>query len=230
MIRFLLVLCLLVVSGCATSPKLKIMAPDFPNRTKLIKNVGVLIAGVNVYEIGVGGSRTLSEELSVQAAETIVKVSQEQLHLAGYNVKFLKLDESTIPIVKGYNKIPSNQLSRYVYSAKKFESPDSENINNLLNKEGIDALVLIKGLDHVKTAGSHAANVAIAAASIALSPVAIVQSSGIAHIEFSLLDRSPAVIYYNHKFESGVSLTSVKEAGAFFAELIDEFKEVRGNN
>lgn len=225
-LRLLLIIIasILFASGCASAPKNIISAPNFLERSKSVKKIGVLIAGSHVYELGAGGSKELNNDWSAQAANNLTKVSVDQLPAAGFEVSLLSLDDQYKPIVNKFNEISLDQLSRYAYSARKLESPVSENITDLLNKEGLDALILVRGTDHVSSGGRQAARVAAAV----LLGVGV--SSGIAHVEVAMIDRSPAVIYYGHKNEDGKDLREVEGAGDLFAEIVNELKELRGIN
>jgi hypothetical protein len=214
----------LFVSGCASAPKNIISAPNFLERTKSVKKIGVLIAGSHVFELGAGGSKELNNDWSAQAANNLAKVSVDQLRAAGFDVRIVKVDEQYKSIINKFNEIPLDHLSRYAYSARKLESPISESITDLLNTEGLDALVLVRGTDHVSSGGRQVARVAAAV----LLGVGV--SSGIAHVEVAMIDRSPAIIYYGHKNEDGKDLREEAGVRDLFAEIAGELKELRGIN
>lgn len=218
---FIGILCFSYITGCAGAPKPKIAAPDFLERTKTVKKVGVLLAGSYVFELGAGSSKELNQDWSKQAAKNLEKISVDQLKLAGYDAILLKKDNNANAIVKGFNDIQRENLSRYVYSARKIVTPTSDAVIELMNKENLDALVLIRGIDHVSSTGRQVLRAAIAILGTGVS-------SGIAHIELAMVDRSPAFVYYSHKYENGKDLRTESGTSDLFSEIMIDLKELRG--
>lgn len=218
---FLCVLSFLLLTGCSSLPQPKIAAPDFIQRTKTVKKIGIILAGSYVFEIGVGNTKELNIEWSNQAANNLVKVSADQLNLAGYKTTLLKTDNNTKVVVNAFNSIQRDNLTRYVYSARKIDAPMSSALTELLNKEGLDALVLIRGIDHVSSSGRQALKVAAAILGTGVS-------SGVAHIELAMVDRSPAFIYYSHKSEDGKDLRTESGTTDLFNEIVVDLKDLRG--
>jgi len=217
------VLCVSMLSGCASTPKNVIAAPDFNKRSQAIKKVGVLLAGTYIFELGAGGSKTLDIERSKQAAPILTKVSVDQLSAAGYSVKLLKTDEQTLKFTTAFNNIPREDLSRYTYSARKVEAIPQDVLDKYLAAEDLDALVLIRGIDHVSSAGRNAARVAIAILGVGVS-------SGIAHFEMAMLDKTSAFIFYSHKYEDGKELLTEKGANYLFNEIMIDLKSLHRVN
>ncbi len=215
------VLCFSFITGCASSPNPKIAAPDFIERTKSVKKIGVLLAGSRVFELGVGGSKEINKDWSQQAANNLIKVSLAQLRVAGYDAVLLKNDNNTNTIANGFNGITRDIVTRYVYSARKIEAPVSVAVTELLNKEGLDALVLLREFDQVSSAGRQAIKVAAAVLGSGVY-------SGIAEIEIVMVDRSPAYIYYSHKAEYGNDLRTESGTSDLFSEIMIDLKEYHG--
>jgi len=215
--------CLSLASGCAGRKPI-ISAPDFTTRTVSVKNVGVVMAGAAVFELNVASPKELNVEWSKQAAINLAKVSVDQLHAAGYSARLLQSEDQTKPFTEMFNAIPREQLSRYVYSARRLESPTREEVDELLRKEGLDAIVLVRAVDHVSSGGRQAARVA---AAVLLGHAV---SSGVAHVEMAMLDKTPAIVYYSHKLEDGKDLRQEEDMAHLFGEIMDEFKELKGVN
>jgi hypothetical protein len=216
-----IILCFAFMNGCAGAPKPKIVAPDFLERSKALKKIGVLSAGSYIFELGAGGSKELNKDWSKQAELNLEKISVDQLKLAGYDAIIMKVDANTNAIVKNFNDIQRDNLTRYVYSARKIEAPNSDTVLELLNREGLDALVLVRGIDHVSSSGRQALKVAAAILGAGVS-------SGIAHLELAMIDKSPAFVYYSHKYEDGKDLRTESGTSYLFNEIMIDLKELRG--
>lgn len=219
----LLLWCLVLTVGCASNKPI-ISAPDINKRIASVKNVGVIVTGTAVYELNVGGSRDLNNEWTSEAEHNLAKVSIEQLRAAGYNARLLSRDDQTEPIARIFNDIPREQLSRYVYSARKLEGGASEKVDVLLSKEGLDVLVFVRAVDHVSSGGRNAARVAAAVL------LGVGASSGVAHVEMALLDKTPALVYYSHKLEDGKDLRKEEDMAHLFSEITEELTQLRGVN
>jgi hypothetical protein len=220
-VKGLMLVVVVMLVGCASAPKPQIAAPNFTERTRSVKKIGVVLAGSYVYELGVGGSKVLNQDWSTQAANNLLKVSVDQLKLAGYDARLLKPDGNLNFIVDNFNSINNDILTRYVYSARKIQAPFSIAMSELLDKEGLDAVVFVRGIDHVSTTGRQAMKVAVAIMGAGIS-------SGIAHIELAMVDKYPAFIYYSHKYEDGKDLRTESGVSDLFAGILEDLQELRG--
>jgi hypothetical protein len=215
---FISMLVVIFISGCASSAKPKIAPQDFSERSRLIKKVGIMSSGSFIFELGAGNSKELNKEWSAQVDKWLEKVSVDQFRLAGYDARLLEQTELTKQIVTDYNAIPRDRLPRYAYSARALEPPLSENIKTLLENNGIDALVIVRGIDHVSSGGRQATRIVGAV-------FGVIMSSGIAHEEIVIIDKTPAIIYYNHKSEDGQDLRSESGSAHLFKEIMQDFAE-----
>lgn len=209
---------LVLLVSCA-GPKPIIATTDFADKTRSVRKVGVVMAGTWVYELGVRGARTLNKEWSDKAETNLAKASVEQLRSLGYEVKLIAGNSQSQEIVEAFNKVPREQLSRYVYSGNPLDTITPEMLGEFMVKEDVDALVLVKGIDHVLSSGRQTMRVVGAL-------LGVVESSGIAHAEFGLLNRQSVVLYYGHKYEDGKDLRTEEGADHLVAELVDELKEL----
>jgi len=222
-ILFIMLGCIICAGGCSQNKQI-ISAPDFNARTVTVKNVGVVMAGAAVYELNVASPNELNVDWSSQAATNLAKVSVAQLSAVGFNARLLQLDDQTKSVALTFNDIPREQLSRYVYSGRKLEGPNPDKVNDFMSKEGLDAIVFVRAVDHVSSGGRQAARVA---AAVLLGKGV---SSGVAHVELALLDKTPAIVYYSHKLEDGKDLRNEEDMGHMFSEIMDEYKELKGKN
>jgi len=219
---FLTVVLFAFLSGCASTPKSIIAAPDFNMRNQSTKKVGVLLAGSFIFELQVGGKKALNKEWSDQAAPILTKVSIDQLKTAGYSVKPIKLDDLSFKYIATFNNIPRETISRYVYAARPIDTIEKEKFDAFLKAEDLDALVLVRGIDHVSSGGRQAMRVVAGLLGAGTS-------SGIAHVEMAMLDKSRTLIFYSHKYEDGKDLRTEEGTAHLFNEIIEDMKTLNSS-
>ena len=162
---FVLVLCVVFLSGCASFVR---RSPNFPTRIQSTKTIAVMPADITIYQINVGGVREIIDEWSLKAKELINQSLEANLtNQFQFKIKFI----SEAKLKNDYTEIWDAQrslyeavsISAYLHTfapmeifpekLKVFDYTMGPEIKELAELCQADALLFVFGFDNEATAG-----------------------------------------------------------------------------
>ena len=216
------------LAGCA-GPRSYSSQSDFPTTWKQAKKVGVIVPVVDVFEIAVGGQLTLDKEQSSAAlksmeAGTVKAFTEKQLE-----AKIMAFDPALEIALKSWIPIYPNIRQQFPDSKTPTSTPIiMSNAQELCKQHAVDMIAVIRGKDHVQSAGRKAANVALTVAFAVLGGVH--SSRGIAYADLALIDASGRTIFYDQNSGTNFTLTSSGDAVSIVSQMLDNAQKVTTTN
>lgn len=164
-IRFICVLCLLSLCGCATMHR---KPPNYDEAISKVKIIAVMPADIEVYQLTAGGVRELIDEWSEIAKKYANQALKQQLSSHyGFQTKFIEEDW----LKENYKEVwKDNQalyeavatcialhtfpgVSQFQDKVDNFDYTLGEDFKYLAGVCDADALLFLRGIDHEATAG-----------------------------------------------------------------------------
>jgi len=180
--------------------------PDFPQRMRNVRTIGILKPDVKIFEITSGGVKELRPEWCDEACGLVKGAVAAEFRRFGYELKeidpaadseeevreMLALHEAVVAGI-----LPHAYDGPGLFPAKKtnFDYPVGP-IDNILRPAGADALLVVRGVDEISTSGRKAMQtlgiLAGAAVGIITTP-----NMGKTFLFLSLIDRSGDLLWFN---------------------------------
>lgn len=211
----------LLLSGCAS--KTHLANPDFGNRIQTVKKVGVVIAEAKVFELNFGGSRELKSDWTAQALINLETSSISLLNGSGFESRLLQHDERMQGLVEHYNRLQRHDLVRLVARGEPLPERTAKELKEYLDQQGLDALVLVRGVDNVSSAGRQSARVV-------LMMLGSYAASAPAFVDMAVVDRSGTILFFDAKAEDGQDLRKPSNASYMLGVLMERLQELRAAN
>lgn len=208
----------MLINGCAG--KTHLASPELGNRIQTVKKVGVVIAEAKVFELNFGGSRELKTDWTAQAMENLEKVSINLLNTNGFDSKLLATDERAQNLIGYYNRLQRHDLIKLVSKGEQLPEKISQDLKGYLDQQGLDALVLVRGVDNVSSAGRQSARVV-------LMMMGAYAASAPAIVDMAIIDRTGLILFFDSKVEDGQDLRKQDNANYMLGELLKRLQEVR---
>lgn len=209
----------LLLSGCAG--KTHLASPELGNRIQTVKKVGVVIAEAKVFELNFGGSRELKSDWTAQALANLETSSVSLLQGQGFESRLLQHDERMQGLVEHYNRLQRHDLIRLVSKGEPLPEKTARELKELLDQQGLDALVLVRGVDNVSSAGRQSARVV-------LMMLGAYSASAPAIVDMAVVDRSGTILFFDAKVEDGQDLRKPDNASYMLGVLLERLQELRG--
>lgn len=209
----------LLLSGCAG--KTHLANPDFGNRIQTVKKVGVVIAEAKVFELNFGGSRELKSDWTAQALANLETSSISLLNGNGFESRLLQNDEAVQNLVGYYNRLQRHDLIKLVAKGEQLPEKSAKELKEYLDQQGLDALVLVRGVDNVSSAGRQSARVV-------LMMLGSYAASAPAIVDMAVVDRSGTILFFDAKVEDGQDLRKPDNASYMLGVLLERLQELRG--
>lgn len=227
-IHYVLLLVLFTLAGCA-GPKSYSVQNDFPTIWQQTKKIGVIVPAVDVFEIAVDGQLTLDKDQSAIARKSIEEGALKAFTDKKFEAKLLTYDPAVEASLKSWFPIYKNIRDHFPDSKTLTNSPViMENAGQLCKQQDFDMIVIIRGRDHVQSAGRKAANAALTVAFAVLGGVH--SSRGIAHADLALVDSSGKTVFYDQKSGTNFTLTDTGDAESIVSQMLDDVQKATGTN
>jgi hypothetical protein len=202
--------------------------PQIQERLRLVKTVGVLLAKVNVFEIGAGGQRLPRDDWSALAQKAVAESVLAGIEAHGFTARLLEplpeaqdelLDLRLLYDAVGSSVVYAVYQQKFRAKVERFEYSLGD-LSSLLDRYGVDALAIVHGSDENSSGGRKAAQ-AVTSTALALLGVLAVPRGGVTWLTVGLVDRSGSVLWFN--FDSGsYDLRDPGSAGQFVSGLLQQ--------
>jgi|GEM_PF-3523130 len=214
-----MMLVVMLTSGCAG--KTHLANPELGNRIQTVKKVGVVIAEAKVFELNFGGSRELKSDWTAQAMENLEKASVNLLNANSFDSKLLASDERIQNLVGYYNRLQRHDLIKLISRGEQLPEKTSREIKEYLDQQGLDAIVMVRGVDNVSSAGRQSARVV-------LMVMGAYAASAPAIVDMAVVDRTGTILFFDSKVEDGQDLRKPDNASYMLRVLMERLNELRG--
>lgn len=216
------------LAGCA-GPKSYSVQTDFPATWKQTKKVGVIVPAVNVFEIAANGQLTLDKEQSTTALKSMEEGTIKAFTEKQLEAKMLTFDPALDVALKSWFPIYPNIRNHFPDSKTPASTPIAmSNAQELCKQHSVDMIAVVRGRDHVQSAGKKAANAALTVAFAVLGGVH--SSRGIAHADLALIDANGKTVFYDQKSGTNFTLTNTGDAESIVSQMLDDAQKATATN
>jgi len=209
--------------------------PDFPQRMRKVKTIGILKPEVKVFEITSGGVKELRPEWCDEACGLVKSGIAAEFQRFGYELKgidpgkdsggeileMLALHEAVVAGILGHSYDGPG-----LFPAKRTNFDYTVGpIDNIVRPAGADALLVVSGVDEISTSGRKAMQtlgiLAGAAVGIITTP-----NMGKTFLFVSLIDRSGDLLWFNVQGGAGgYNLREPESVSKLVAKSLAGFQE-----
>jgi hypothetical protein len=222
----------LALVACATAPSKPAptdrLHPEFGERIRPVRVVGVLPPKVSVYEIAAGGTRELKDAWSEAARENVARALASGLASRKLEVKVLEPTPDTGAELEEVRLLYEQVAPSIVFATYGDRFPEKRwsfdysvgDVSALLDRTGVDALALVYGFDEISSGGRKTTQAVTAVALAALGVVASPQG-GMTMLYAALVDRTGTVIWFDVRGARGsFDLRDPQSAGALVGRVL----------
>lgn len=222
------ILVLFTLAGCA-GPKSYSVQTDFPATWKQTKKVGVIVPVVDVFEVAVNGQLTLDKDQSSAAIKSMENGAIKAFAEKQLEAKVLTFDPTVEVALKSWSPIYSGIRNHFPDSKTPASTPITmSNAQELCKQHGVDMIAVVRGRDHVQSAGRKAANAALTVAFAVLGGVH--SSRGVAHADLALIDANGKTVFYDMQSGTNFTLTSTDDAESIVSQMLDNVQKATATN
>lgn len=209
--------------------------PDFRQRIQNVKTIGILIPEMKIFEITSGGVKELRPEWCDEAFGHVKSAFTAEFQRFGYELKdvdpgadsekevqeMLSLHEAVVASI-----LPHAYDGPGLFPAKKTNFDYTVGpIDNIVGLAGVDALLVVRGVDEVSSSGRKAMQTFGILAGLAVGIVAT-PNMGKTLLFVSLIDRSGDLLWFNiNGGAGGYNLREPESAAKLVAKSLAGFQE-----
>lgn len=204
---------------------------DLADRLYGIRSIGLIPPSVRIFEISAGGVREYKEDWSAKGKENLTKSLQDHFQEKLFVIKTDTLDNNVKAdlddVLALYRMVIGSYLlqfdSEQGFPVKQdFSEYVLGPLDNLFDALNVDALVIVKGVDEISTAGRKTMIAVGMLAAIALGTGGV-PHPGVAGMDIGFIDRSGAVLWYKLGGLSGNDFRDPKGASKITEEILFDF-------
>ncbi len=212
--------------------------PTLPDRAKDLKTITMLPPRIDVYQIGAGGVLEKIDEWSKQGTNNVIAGINGRLNQkSGLRLNIISSDElpkeleAEIEQTHALFDAVNDSILRHTYGppVQRFEEKIT-NFDYSLGQEmqklarGDDAVLLIRGIDHISSEGRIALQTTAMLVAAAFG-VALIPRGGVTALSIALVDGKTGVVlwYIFARSEGGHDLRKPDSASSLVEQLLTEF-------
>lgn len=180
--------------------------PDFRQRIQKVRTIGILKPDMKIFEITSGGVKELRPEWCDEACGHVQSAFTAEFQRFGYELKavdpgadsekelqeMLSLHQAVVASV-----LPHAYDGPGLFPAKKTNFDYTVGpIDNIVGRAGVDALLVVRGVDEISTSGRKAMQTLGILAGAAVGVIAT-PNMGRTFLIVSLIDRSGDLLWFN---------------------------------
>jgi hypothetical protein len=211
--------------------------PDFLQRMRKVKTIGILKPDMKIFEITSGGVKELRPEWCDEACGLVKNGVTAEFQRFGYELKAIdpgKDTEGEVRDMLALHEAVVAGILRHAYDGPGLFPAKKTNfdytvgpIDNIVRLAGADALLVVSGVDEISTSGRKAMQtlgiLAGAAVGIITSP-----NMGRTFLFVSLIDRSGDLLWFNVQGGAGkYNLREPDSVSRLVAQSLAGFQEKR---
>jgi len=228
----------LVLMGCVTTPPAYRINPDWTEKKKSIRTIEILPGKIEVYQISAGGGREKMDEWSSDAKNNVVSAITKQLQedhkLA---VKIFREDgmpketAANLKETRALFEVVNSSIIAYTYGGPDRPAAFPEKIANFdyslgkeikdLNTEHADAILMVWGIDYALTAGASAQQFVGALLGVPFQRPT--------YMSMALIDSNTGSILWYRYLSTGYDLTDADSAGDEVERFLEDFPDESGH-
>jgi len=211
-----LILACLLISACATAPRYR-AHPQINSKIENVKTITVIPLKVDVYQLTAGGVKEKMDEWCMQAQRNVLTAIEDDLKLRPLlNIKsfpetLMSEDrrinlEQTGALFEAVNSsiiihTYGQPVHRFPEKIQNFDYTLGPEVRQLSNQT--DALLLVRGVDNIATAGRKAVQVGSVILG-ALAGVQVTPNMGVTAVNLALVDANTGeVLWFNYHASAG---------------------------
>ena len=233
----LLLLTVLIVpaTGFAAEQETFRAPPDFPQRMKKVRTIGILKPEVKIFELTSGGVKELRPEWCDEGCVLVKTTVTAEFRRFGYELKAIDPgadSEGEVREMLALHEAVVTGILRHAYDGPGLFPAKKTNfdytvgpIDNIVRLAGADALLVVSGVDEISTSGRKAMQtlgiLAGAAVGIITTP-----NMGRTFLFVSLIDRSGDLLWFNVQGGAGgYNLREPESVSKLVAKSLAGFQE-----
>ena len=209
--------------------------PDLAERMKTIRTIAMIRPDIKMFELSTGGVKELRQEWCDECCMKVQAAFVDQFQRFGYDIKILDLAEDNSADLREilflYGNVVTSIL-RHAYEGPQLFPAKKTNfdytlgpIDNLLQPAGADALLLIRGVDEISSAGRKTMQtfgvLVGLAAGVVVSP-----NMGQTVMIVGLVDRAGDLLWFNIRGGSGgYDLREPESVSKLVSQSLERFQE-----
>lgn len=207
--------------------------PELGSRMQEIRTVGLLSPALQIYELSAGGVREMRDDWSVLGRDNVAGAITRMLKDKNMDIKPLSPEkdmEEEIQDIQSMYRAVSVTIWRHVYHVPFPEKQKNfdytlGSMEGLMERLGVDALVMVDGRDEISTGGRKAL-MAAGALMGALTGVVAIPRGGVTVADMALVDKSGAILWFNGN-SGAYDLRDPDNASQFVAGMLTGFPETK---
>ncbi len=226
---FTVVISIFAISSCASPSAYK--HPEIDMRAKGIKVIGLIPPDVKIYELGTDGTLKLVDEWSGKGRENISRIFIEFFKEKPVELKLLKIENEDTDLVQA---IQTRYLtvSADIDPEKKNSNYSIGDVEDILKKYSVDALIFVYAKDEISTAGRKTKGFMASWANIAIADVTGVPGArplaepreGMTVLIIGLVDKSGLILWHRGiQSEGAYDLRDFESAAKFTKINLSDF-------
>jgi hypothetical protein len=209
--------------------------PDFAQRMKNIKTIAMFQPDIKIFEISTGGVKELRQEWCDEGCVKVQTAFVTEFQRFGYDLRILDpaQDKSAElrEIMFLYDDVVTSVL-RHTYDGPHLFPTKQTNfdytlgpIDKLLEPAGADALLLVRGVDEISSAGRKTMQTFGVLVGLAAG-VVVTPSMGQTVVIVGLVDRSGDLLWFNIRGGSGgYNLRDPESVSKLVSQSLEKFQE-----
>lgn len=227
----------ILITGCATTPPFR-AHPQLDEKRRTIKKVIVMPPKVDVYQLTAGGVKEKIDQWTTEAPKNIMAAIENELTgkrgcVFKFFSDFSRSEEEASNLEDTQALFDAVNASVLVHTYGPPDQLFSEKITNFDYSLGsevkglaeqADALLFVRGVDHISTGGRKTLQ-AVSMVLYALLGVAVVPQGGVTAVSIALVDADTgSILWYSFKSSGGSDdLRDRGNASSFVRGLFKDF-------
>ncbi len=226
---FTLAISLFALSGCG--PPSAYRHPELDAYIKDVRIFGLVPPDVKLYELETDGMRTFMEDWSKAGRENISKTLTENLKEKTTETRLLKIESRDFDLIEAL-QARYRRVSAAIDVEKKNSHYSIGDVEDILKKYGVDALIFVYATDEISTAGRKTSGFMTSLANIMIGSLAgtggvgplTEPREGITILTIGLIDKSGMILWYRGmQSEGAYDLRDSQSAAKFIKMGLSDF-------
>ena len=226
---FTLAISLFALSSCG--PPSAYRHPELDAYIKDVKIIGLVPPDVKLYELETNGTRTFREDWSKEGRENISKALTENFKEKTTETRLLKIESQDFGLTEAL-QARYRRVSADIDVDKKNFHYSIGDVEDVLKKYSVDALIFVYATDELSTAGKKTKGFMTKWANIMIGSLAgtggvgplTEPREGITIITIGLIDKSGMILWYRGmQSEGAYDLRDPKSAAKFIKMSLSDF-------